>query len=233
MWIGAVIIVIASYLLGALPQLKWLARLRGAELTGDFHEGLWNKGGKALAIVGIVTEFLKGVLPVLVTRALGYGDLTAMSAGVAAVCGQMWPVFSRFDGEKGNSIGIAMLLTLNFKPAAIALVFPVLAIIFRVAPRLIAKSGNKPLIGGPYSRALPVGMALYFLSQPFLNWVLGYRPELIWGTAVLFILIIIRRATAGLSADIKTSSDIKSVLFNRILFDRSTAPWRRNSQHSE
>lgn len=227
------LLVIAAYLLGSLPQLKWLARLRGFNLTGDYHEGLWNRGGKALAALGIILEFVKGVIPVLAARALGYGDLTAVSAGVGAVCGQMWPVFARFDGEKGNSIGIAMLLTLNFKPAAIALVLPVIAIIVRTAPRLNTGSRGKALIGGPYSRALPVGMALYFLAQPFLNMVLGYRPELIWGTAVLFVLILARRVTAGLTGDLKAGKDIKNILFNRLLYDRATAPWRQNAPHPE
>jgi glycerol-3-phosphate acyltransferase PlsY len=233
MWIGAVIIVIASYLLGSLPQLKWLARLRRLDLAGDYHEGLWNRGGKALAVLGIILEFLKGVIPLLVARALGYGDPTAVSAGVGAVCGQMWPVFAHFDGEKGNSIGIAMLLTLNFKPAAIALVLPVIAVIVRTAPRLKSGSRGKALIGGPYSRALPVGMLLYFLAQPFLNRVLGYRPELVWGTAALFVLLMVRRATAGLTGDLKASKDIKNILFNRLLYDRATARWRQNAQHPE
>jgi len=233
MWIFAVLLVIAAYLLGSLPQLKWLARLRGLDLSGDYHQELWNRGGKALAVLSIILEFLKGVIPVLAARLLGFGDLTAVSAGVAAACGQMWPVFARFDGEKGNSIGIAMLLTLNFKPAAIALVLPVIAIIVRTVPRLIAKSQGRALIGGPYSRAMPIGMALYFLAQPFLSWALGYRPELIWGTAVLFILLMVRRATAGLTGDLKASKDIKNILFNRLLYDRATAPWRQNAQQTE
>ncbi len=103
MWIGAVIIVIAAYLLGSLPQLKWLARLRGLDLAGDYHEGLWNRGGKALAALGIILEFLKGVIPVLAARALGYGDLTAVNAGVGAVCGQMWPVFATSTGKRGTA----------------------------------------------------------------------------------------------------------------------------------
>ncbi len=126
-----------------------------------------------------------------------------------------------------------MLLTLNFKPAAIALVLPVIAVIVRTAPRLNAGSRGKALIGGPYSRALPVGMALYFLAQPLLNWALGYRPELVWGTAALFVLLMARRATAGLTGDLKASKDIKNILFNRLFYDRATAPWRQNAQHPE
>jgi acyl phosphate:glycerol-3-phosphate acyltransferase len=229
MWIGAVFIVIAAYLLGSLPQLKWLAGFRGLSLFGDYHELLWNGGGKALAIFGIITEFLKGVIPVLAARGLGYGDLTAVSAGVAAVCGQMWPVFAKFDGEKGNSIGFAMLVTLNFIPAATALILPVLAIIIRTVPRLLVKSQNKTLIGGPYSRAMPLGMLLYFLAQPLLNRAMGYGPVLIWGTAVLFVLIMVRRATAGLTGDLKSGQNIKQILLNRLLYDRAATPWRQNA----
>jgi glycerol-3-phosphate acyltransferase PlsY len=228
MW-SDVVLVLASYLLGAVPHLALLARLRRVRLSGDFHENLWNRAGKIMAVTGVVGEFAKGVIPVLVGRWLGFGPVTVAIAGLAAVCGQMWPVFNRFDGEKGNSIAIAMVTALALRPALIALIFPVIAIIIRTAPRLIVKpgAGERPVIGGPYSRSLPVGMALFFLSQPFLGWSFGEPPEIIWITAVLFILIVIRRLTAGLRDDLKTGTDIQSILVKRFLYDRATAAWRR------
>lgn len=228
MWSDAILI-LASYLLGAVPHLALLARLRRIRLRGDFHENLWNRAGKTLAIIGILGEFAKGVIPVLVGRWLDFGPVTVAIAGLAAVCGQMWPVFARFDGEKGNSIAIAMVMALATRPAAVALIFPVIAIIIRAADRLTAraKAEGKPVIGGPYSRSLPVGMALFFLSLPFLGWYFSEPPEIIWVTAFLFVLIIIRRLTAGLSDDLKTGLDIKNILFNRLLYDRARTAWRR------
>ncbi|MGD0794595.1 MAG: glycerol-3-phosphate acyltransferase [Dehalococcoidales bacterium] len=234
MWSDAVLI-LASYLLGTAPQLALLARVRRVQLQGDFHESLWNKAGKALAVTGILGEFIKGIIPVLVGRWLGFSPVTVVIAGLAAVCGQMWPVFARFDGEKGNSIAIAMVTALNFKPAIVALVLPLVALVIRTLPRLKAKSAGegKALVGGTYSRSFPLGMALYFLAQPFLSCWFNRPPEIIWGTALLFVLIMIRRLTAGLERDLKASRDIKSILLNRLLYDRAAAPWRQGTQDQE
>ena len=227
MW-PVIALILASYLIGAAPHLALLARLRRVKLNGDFHQDLWNRAGKATAVIGVLGEFAKGVIPVLVGRWLGFGTVTVAIAGLAAVCGQMWPVFARFDGEKGNSIAIAMVAALAPAPALVAIIFPVIALIIRTIPRLTAKStdGSKTIIGGTYSRSLPVGMALCFLSLPVSSWYFGEPTAVIWGTAILFLLIMIRRLTAGLSDDLKASRDVKRILFQRLLYDRATASWR-------
>jgi glycerol-3-phosphate acyltransferase PlsY len=223
MW-SEIAFVTAAYLLGAAPQLALLARLRRVRLQGDYHEGLWNTAGKLVGVAGVLGEFVKGALPVLAGRWLDFSTTTVVFGGVAAVCGQMWPVFHRFDGEKGNSIGIAMVTALNYKAGLTALVFPVAAIIIRTAPRLKAKSGGeRKIVGGEYSRALPVGMALFFLAQPLLNLAFGAPPAMVWGTAAVFLLIIARRLTAGLTGDLKASREVKNILVKRLLYDRPTA----------
>jgi len=223
----AISLVVAAYLFGTVPQLALLAKLRRVRLQGDYHEELWSKVGKAAGVAGVVGEFIKGALPVLTARWLDMSTLAVVLAGVAAVCGQMWPVFNRFDGEKGNSIGIAMLTALDWKTGVIGLVFPLAAIAIRTWPRLKARPGEeRKIVGGEYRRALPVGMGLFFLAQPLLNLYFKAPPEFIWGTAVLFILIIIRRLTAGLAGDLKASRDIKNILIKRLLYDRATARWR-------
>jgi glycerol-3-phosphate acyltransferase PlsY len=139
----------------------------------------------------------------------------------------MWPVLARFDGEKGNSIAIAMVAALAPRPALIALVFPVVALIIRTIPRLEARRAEgKAIIGGHYSRSLPLGMALYFLSVPVLGWYFNEPLEIIWGAALLFLLIMIRRLTAGLRRDLKAGQDIKIVIIRRLLYDRATTTWR-------
>ncbi len=223
-----IILILASYLLGAAPHLVWLARLRRVRLNGDYHQNLWNRAGKGLAVIGVVGEFVKGALPVLVGWWLGLGPVTLTLAGLAAVGGQMWPVFHRFDGEKGNSVGIAMVAALAPAPALVAIIFPIAALSIRTVPRLAVKSatGGRPVVGGPYSRSLPVGMALCFLSVPVSSWYFREPAAIVWGTAFLFAMIMVRRLTAGLRDDLKASRDIKSILFRRLFYDRSTATWR-------
>jgi len=224
------ILVIGSYIFGSIPHLSLLAKLRRVELSGDFHENLWYRAGRIFGVMGVAGEFIKGALPVLVAKGLGFCPATVALTGLAAVCGQMWPVFSRFDGEKGNSIALAVVIALAPVPGLVAVIPIIIALIVRTLPRLIARfrqSGDKSIIGGSYSRSLPVGMFICFLILPFVSWYCGETVEIVWCLSALFVLIMTRRLTAGLREDLKARGDIGSILLKRLLYDRATARWRQ------
>jgi len=226
MW-ADVVLILGSYLLGSVPHLSLLAKLRHVELDGDFHQNLWSRAGKIAGVLGILGEFIKGVLPVLIGRALDFGPAVIAIAGLAAVCGQMWPVFSKFDGEKGNSIALAMVMVLVTKSGLVAIIPVIIALLIRTIPRLVAKSsGEKPIVGGAPSISLPLGMAICFLILPLITWYFGEPMGIVWCCVALFILLMIRRLTAGLRHDLMASGDVKRILINRLLFDRATAGWR-------
>ena len=228
MWTD-ILIIPGAYLLGSVPHLPLLAKLRHVELDGDFHQGLWRKAGKVTGVAGVAGEFIKGILPVLIGKALDFNIAIIAAAGLAAVCGQMWSVFSKFDGEKGNSIGLAMVMVLAPISCLIALIPVIIALLIRTTPRLIAKKGSggdKPLVGGQYSRSLPLGMAICFLILPFIAWYRGEPGETVGCLGALFLLIMLRRLTAGLRQDLKADNDIKAVLIRRLLYDRATTGWR-------
>lgn len=213
-----------------MPHLLLLAKLRHIKLEGDFHQELFRRAGKTIGVIGVVGEFIKGALPVLVGKALGLNIAIVAGAGLAVVCGQMWPLFSRFDGEKGNRIGLAMAMALAPVSCLIAFITVIVALLIRTAPRLMHKlrsRGEKPLLGGQYSRSLPLGMALCFLLLPFVGWSRGEPRETVWCLGVLFVLIMVRRLTAGLGRDLKARSDIRGVLVRRLLYDRATIEWRQ------
>ena len=223
MW-ADVALILGAYLLGSLPHLSALGKLRGIDLEGDLHISLWQRTGRLTGVIGILAEFAKGVIPILVGKGLGFDLFIIVLAGLAVVSGQMWPVFSRFDGEKGNSIGLAMAGALAFKPLLIALVPIVVGIAIRTVPRLLdsSQSLNERLkFGGPPSRSLPLAMAIGFLLLPVASWWLGGPLVITTGFLALFILIVIRRLTAGLRSDLVVTSDIKRIVINRFLYDRS------------
>lgn len=231
MSLGAdIALILGAYLLGSVPHLSLLARLRHVELDGDFHQSLWYQGGRAIAAVGIVGEFAKGVIPILVGKWLEFDLLVVALAGLAAVCGQMWPVFARFDGEKGNSVAFPMVIALTPKPGLIAVIPVIISLIIRTVPRLMrsSKSANDTIFGGSYSRSLPLGMAIAFFILPLVSWWLGEPPEIVLCYAALFILmIVVRRITAGLKRDLRESHDVRGVIMKRFLYDRATRPWRK------
>lgn len=223
MW-ADIALIIGAYLLGAAPHLAALGKLRGVKLDGDLHINLWRRGGRLIGLLGILLEFAKGVTPVLVGKHLGFSLLVVALAGLAVVIGQMWPVFSRFDGEKGNSIGIGMAGALAPLPLAVAVIFFATGALTKALPRLWkSRSLNEwTRFESPPSLSLPLAMAIGFLVLPVASWLLAEPPVITAGFSALFILIMVRRLTAGLKADltpVKTS--LRSILLNRLLFDRS------------
>ena len=229
MW-ADVALILGAYLLGSMPHLSTLAKLRGIELDGDYHISLWERAEPLLWFIGILGEFAKGAIPVLIARGLGFSLPMVALAGLAAVSGQMWPIFSRLDGEKGNSVGLAMAAALVPKATLIALIPIVIAVILRVGTRLLSarrSTNHKSAIGGAPSRVLPLGMATGFFVLPFACWWLGKPLEIILCCAALFILIMLRRVTAGIRSDLKESTDIKTIVARRLLYDRATAKWRQ------
>jgi hypothetical protein len=70
-------------------------------------------------------------------------------------------------------------------------------------------------------------MAACFLLLPFIAWWLGEPPEIAWSYAALFLFIMVRRLTAGLSTDLKTGENAGGIIIKRLLYDRATARWRK------
>ncbi len=216
-------LVIGAYLLGSVPQLSALARLRHTSLSGDYHMSLWYRAGKFIAITGILVEFIKGAIPVLLGRFFDI-NLTAVAvAGLAVVCGQMWPVFHKFSGEKGNTTGVGMAAALDWRPFIAAAVCFAIGAGIRLFGRVFRRrrsDKNIPVIGGPFSRSLPLGMIAGFLVLPIASWVMGEPAEISWAFSVLFVLIAVRRLTAGLRSDRKAGAGLKQIFVDRLFLDR-------------
>ena len=126
---------VGSYLLGAFPHLYLLGLLKGLRLSGDLHMALWREGGRPLGTIGFLLELVKGVAVVLIGRALDLDIGIIALGGLGVVLGQMWPVFYHFDGEKGNSVGVAVAASLTPLPFLIALVFMLTGYLIRTLPR--------------------------------------------------------------------------------------------------
>lgn len=227
--IPSIFFVVGAYLLGSLPHLSFLGRLRGVNLIGDFHQNLWNQAGWKIGLTGIVLEILKGAVVIITGRALGLG-LTAVSVGgLSAVCGQMWPIFRRFDGEKGNSIALGMAVALTPLALLVALAPAIVAILFRTIPRINNtgdKNQAKLVFGGAPSKSMPLGMAACFMILPLASYYLGAPLIVVWCYLILFISIMLRRLTAGLRADLQKQCDKRKIILSRLLLDRSVVDWR-------
>ena len=210
---GAVAVAL-SYLGGSISFPYWVARLRGVDLraVGSRKLGgsnLWKSVGPVEAVAGGLLDAAKGFVAVSIARALGLPLETQLACGIAAVVGQMWPAFHRFDGGRANSAGWGFGLAVD-PIAFLIMMLPVLAAIaMRIAVR------PRP------SRVLPLAALLSFAVFPAVIWEQeGTTPAVLAGITILG-LIVIRRLTAGLGEDLATGAPAPRVLANRMLFDRS------------
>jgi hypothetical protein len=238
MLLANIALVVGAYLLGSLPYMILLGRAHGIDLSHeeDLHMALWNKAGRLYGLSGIVVDALKGVIPIVVGFSF-HLDLAAITAsGVAAVTGQMWPVFRKFDGEKGNTTGIGFVIALTaYLTATISPLAYIVFIIFaipiligggiRTVPRFMAPGqtlNERLMLGGPISNSMPLGMLIGFAAAPLASAILGQPPEMTWAFRAVLVVIIIRRLTAGLRKDLKTATtSVGTILLNRFLYDRS------------
>lgn len=115
MMIRILLVIAVSYLLGCVPTGDIVSRLYKVNLRahGSGNIGATNAyrvlGAKASALT-LVGDALKGVLAALLGLFVLGGMGGAMTAGVFAVIGHDFPVFSRFKGGKGVATSFGMLL---------------------------------------------------------------------------------------------------------------------------
>jgi glycerol-3-phosphate acyltransferase PlsY len=203
-----------SYLVGSVSFPYWVARLRGVDLrtVGSRKLGgsnLWKSVGPGEGIVGGLLDAAKGFAAVTVARSLGLPLDTQLACGIAAVVGQMWPIFHRFDGGRANSAGWGFALAVDPTAFGIMMLPVVAALAMRAAVR------------PPPSRLLPIAALLSFAVFPAVIWEQEGTTTAVVAGLVVLALIVIRRITAGLGADLATGAPAARVVANRALFDRT------------
>jgi glycerol-3-phosphate acyltransferase PlsY len=238
MILADIALIIGAYLLGSLPFMLLLARAKGVDLSEeeDLHMALWHKVGRLEGLSGVLIDMIKGVIPIVIGFSFDFPLAITAAAGVAAVVGQMWPVFRKFDGERGNTTGIGvvialtMYLTATYSPLAyvvfIIFAIPILiGISFKIIPRFIQSDqtiSERFMFGGPVSNSMPLGMGAGFAIATLSSWCLRQPQEMTWAFLAVFVVLMIRRLTVGLSKDLKEpKTSIRSILINRLLYDRS------------
>ena len=210
----AALAVLLSYLAGSVSFPYWIARLRGVDLrTVGSHKlggsNLWKSVGPGEAIVGGLLDAAKGFVAVEVARAVGLPLEVQLGCGIAAIVGQMWPVFHGFDGGRANSAGWGFALAVD-PVAFLIMMLPVLA---AIAMRLAVRP--RP------SRVLPLASLLSFAVFPAVIWEQDGTTPVVQAGLVVLALIVVRRITAGLGQDLATGAPRARVLANRALFDRT------------
>lgn len=111
--------ILACYLIGAIPFgllfTRWFSDI-DVRNVGSGNIGATNvlrAAGKKAALLTLLADCLKGLLPVLAVKLLFHDDLTSVLSGAAALLGHTFPIYLGFKGGKGvaTSFGVALALT--------------------------------------------------------------------------------------------------------------------------
>lgn len=205
---------IVTYLFSSISFPYWIARAYGVDLraVGERKLGggnLKKSVGLVQGIVGGTLDGAKGFFAVIAARSLDLPLETQLACGIAAIVGQMWPVFHQFDGGRANATGWGFALAAD--PIA-ALIMGTPLYLGLVAVRFVRP---RP------TRLLPLASLLSFAIFPAVIWEQeGATPTVIAGLIVLGF-ILVRRLTAGLREDLATDAPLARVLANRAMYDRS------------
>jgi glycerol-3-phosphate acyltransferase PlsY len=107
---------LGAFLCGSIPFGLLLVKLSGkgdVRAHGSGNIGATNVsrvGGKALGIVTLLLDILKGFVPVFVAKKFGVGsDLLALMA-LAAVLGHVFTPWLKFQGGKGVATALGVIL---------------------------------------------------------------------------------------------------------------------------
>ena len=121
-----------AYLLGSIPTGLLLARAFGVDIrtTGSGNIGATNVYrtlGRKVGVMTLVGDCLKGVIPVLVARGLGFDVAWVAAIGFAAFIGHVYTMFLGFKGGKGVATALGVFLAVS--PLAVLLALAVFAVV--------------------------------------------------------------------------------------------------------
>lgn len=172
-------LILASYLLGAIPFGLLLSRGSGIDIRsqGSRNIGATNVSrllGKKLGALTLVADILKGFVPMFIAAQLlddySYKSTLIALCGAASVLGHMFPVYLGFKGGKGVATGLGVFLFLAPKA-----VLACLAVFVAV----VGLSGFVSL--GSLLGSLTVVPVLWLLQEPAWKIVLAaFVVAMIW-----------------------------------------------------
>ena len=171
-------LILGAYLLGAVPFGWVVGKVWGSidvRQVGSGNIGTSNVMrtlGKGPALVVLVLDVLKGVVPVALAGSLGLSPAAVIAVGVAAVAGHVWPVFLLFKGGKGIATTLGVTISLDWRVALLLLGLWLAVLLV--------------------TRYISVASMTAAAALPFAVWGLGHPMEHIVGVLVIALLAILR-----------------------------------------
>ena len=179
--ITALVLAAVAYLVGSISFAVIVSRafrLPDPRTYGSHNPGATNvlrTGRKAAAALTLLGDGVKGWLAVVVGAHFaepGLVEVTESVTAVAVVIGHMYPVFFRFEGGKGVSAALGVLLALNVYVAlGAAATWIIMAVFFRI-------SSLSALVAAAFAPFF--ALILYTPSHPYVIGVGIVSVLLVW-----------------------------------------------------
>lgn len=135
-----ILLILGGYLFGSISAAIVVCKLMGLpdpRTEGSRNPGTTNVlrlGGKKAAILTLSGDMLKGLLPVLIARALHAGPEVQAVTALAAFLGHLYPVFFGFQGGKGVATALGVFFGLHWQTGlAVTAIWIVMALLFRIS----------------------------------------------------------------------------------------------------
>lgn len=176
--LNIILFVALAYLIGSFSTAIITCKIMGLEdprKTGSNNPGATNvlrHGGKKAAIITLLGDMLKGLIPVLLIIQFQADTLTVALVGLFALLGHIFPVYYGFKGGKGVATYYGVILGINWLVGLIAIA------IWLIMAALLKISSLSALIS-------------IFLT-PFILWHFSQSVELTSSVALMSMLVFWR-----------------------------------------
>ncbi|MCB2428186.1 glycerol-3-phosphate 1-O-acyltransferase PlsY [Methylophaga pinxianii] len=164
----ALLALLGAYLIGSLSSAVILCKVSGLpdpRTQGSGNPGATNvlrMGSKKLAALVLLIDVLKGVVPLLIGRMLGF-DITILTLiAFFAFLGHLYPIFFQFKGGKGVATALGAFLALSPMLAGAALLTWIVIFILSRISSLSAIT----------AAALTPVYALWLIEAPIARWMI-------------------------------------------------------------
>jgi glycerol-3-phosphate acyltransferase PlsY len=159
--------------------------------------------GRAWTIAIGFLDWLKGIIPITLASVWGFDDSALVLAGLATVIGHDWSIYLNFKGGRGMATTVGLLFALDARLA--------LTLLFFIA------------IGWMVKRSA-IGAFVGLLLLAPAAWLFRDAPAFVVGSALLALIIAIKRLEANRLPLPPEPQEKRAVLWRRLWMDRDVPP---------
>ena len=166
-------LVLAGYLIGAIPTGVILTRLAGGEDIRNAGSGnigatnVYRVAGRKLGVITLIGDCLKGAVPTLLAQqTFNLSETGVALVALAAFIGHCYPVYLGFKGGKGVATALGIFLVLS--PLSVLCILGVFVLILwkwrYISLASISSAASIPLLVLLFERSLPLFVATLLIA---------------------------------------------------------------------